>query len=39
MKSQKTWQLYAFMVALSVFCPAVERVSERKLKRDGETNS
>lgn len=39
MKSQKTWQLYAFMVALNVFCPAVVRVSERKLKRDGETNS
>ena len=37
MESQKTWQLYAFMVALNVFCPAVVRVSERKLKRDGET--
>ena len=37
MKSQKTWQLYAFMVGLNVFCPAVVRVSERKLKRDGET--
>ena len=39
MKSEKTWQLYAFMVALNVFCPAVVRVAERKLKRDGETNS